>query len=104
MAGNNGSSAATFYFNNKQDCQLSPDSEDTLRPAAELLASYYELGLEGSGCVEMADRVKTAELLLPVCLTAVHWRLLPQRNCRLHKLRHSTARYQGGTVQTLRRR
>ena len=55
MAGNNGSSAATFYFNNKQDCQLSPDSEDTLRPAAELLASYYELGLEGSGCVEMAD-------------------------------------------------
>ena len=55
IAGNNGTSAVTFYFNDRNNCSLSQDKEQTDRPSAEMVTSYYELGYEGSGCIEMAD-------------------------------------------------
>ena len=55
IAGNNGTSAVTFYFNDKNNCSLSRDKENNDRPSAEMVSSYYELGYEGSGCIEMAD-------------------------------------------------
>jgi len=93
IAGNNGTSALTFYFNEKNNCSLWRDKERTDRPSAEMVSSYYELGYEGSGCIEMADgddfpadKKKRRELEQIECFAAVHWRLHSGWNCLLHTL------------------
>ena len=55
LAQNNGTSAATFFFNDQSGCDLSRSVQDSRRPLAEWLTSSFELGFENSGCVEMED-------------------------------------------------
>ena len=62
LAGNNRTSAATFYFNDQSSCDLTKSKADSKRPLAEMLTSIYELGFEGAGCVEMSDKTGFLEL------------------------------------------
>jgi len=54
LSGNNGTSAITIFFNDKNSCKLSSDKEDKEAPLAEMLSSTFELGNENDGCIEMA--------------------------------------------------
>ena len=62
LSENNGSSAATFYFNDKSSCDLANFEKDKKRPIAEMVTSIYELGFEGAGCIEMADKISFLEI------------------------------------------
>jgi hypothetical protein len=55
LSENNGTSAITIFFNDKNTCEVSEDNEDTDGPLAEMLSDTYELGNENDGCIEMAS-------------------------------------------------
>ena len=62
LSENNGSSAATFYFNEESFCDLSRAKDREKKPIAEMVTSIYELGFEDAGCIEMADGMGFLEI------------------------------------------